>query len=517
MSSYYEILNKGVPANIDSLPININTVLDLSLDRDYAEKYFNRLSERIFEYLDKKVYHGSLRYLLIYPGLILNHDSITKTNELFLDAKSILKGFIKNLNCEEDLINTINSLLSNYNLSNEEINDFIKQYLLNKCNSLGMVYDDQILKTKYPMIYEAYQKEKAAYESFKDDLKMYKGNKKKLYEDYKARGGPCSFEVLCDTLNMYSVRNFTKFYSSIIYDIIDNFEEIGTVLASYKTNILDDIKCDKDELEAFIAKLFIERINAYSDIKSKQNDLYYLTSYFNSHKDLIGTNKVFKRINCSFDDLYNKYIDILVNNPELKVIDIKRDEFENFTQEEVNEYMDLELNDARGNWVFFDESQEDERIARAIANSTTSIKDVVKKKKTQEELKELLLKKKKLFENATNFRVVEGKNSFDGYLAYIFPNGKVIMERYFERLKNGQEKIANEQAIYVMNIDEFSSISKLSKTTIIRDKLCKRYYHTGKWVEKVLKEINSDGSNPFTDYNELLKSNKVQDDMYLGR
>ena len=88
MSSYYEILNKGVPANIDSLPININTVLDLSLDRDYAEKYFNRLSERIFEYLDKKVYHGSLRYLLIYPGLILNHDSITKTNELFLDAKS---------------------------------------------------------------------------------------------------------------------------------------------------------------------------------------------------------------------------------------------------------------------------------------------------------------------------------------------------------------------------------------------------------------------------------------------
>ena len=316
-----------------------------------------------------------------------------------------------------------------------------------------------------------------------------------------------------DSLKIIGVKPFCRIYSLIIKEILDNYYKYDEYCCLHTFDVFRKNTFIGDALEADLALRYITAINSSSNIQDKQKYLYFLTAYFNENRAWINSDIGFRLNNklVMFDDLYNAYIDILIANPELKVINYNRQEFADFTPEEVEEYMELELKDARANWIFLEKGQEEKRVAEAINNGIKSIKDKTKRTKKIAELKSLYIKKKELFEGTFNYRTVEGKNTFDGYLAYIYPNGKVILERFFEKRKDGKEVIATDQAIYVMNIAEFYSLTNLSKTTIIRDKLCKRYIHKGAWENKIKAEINDNGNLPATEYKKLVLSKKIND------
>ena len=60
---------------------------------------------------------------------------------------------------------------------------------------------------------------------------------------------------------------------------------------------------------------------------------------------------------------------------------------------------------------------------------------------------------------------LEGINKFEGYIGYIYSNGTVIFEKYYENIKT--KKVANGNATYIMNLTNFVEVSKLTKTEII--------------------------------------------------
>ena len=104
------------------------------------------------------------------------------------------------------------------------------------------------------------------------------------------------------------------------------------------------------------------------------------------------------------------------------------------------------------------------------------------------------MEKKKLYD-ATNpgFRII-GKNTFNGYIGYVYPNGRVVLDKFYD--KQTDSLLADGHAVYAMNIEEFYELSKLSKSELIKSKLCKRYIHKGDWAKKVLKnEIMSKTAN----------------------
>ena len=68
----------------------------------------------------------------------------------------------------------------------------------------------------------------------------------------------------------------------------------------------------------------------------------------------------------------------------------------------------------------------------------------------------------------------------------------------------------DKEALYI-HLAEFYSLTNLSKTTIIRDKLCKRYIHKGAWESKIKAEINDNGNLPATEYKKLVLSKKIND------
>ena len=488
-----DILNKGVPIELPrTISIDARMLLKYAANKEKVEKEMTDFSNKMFNYMDKLLTHKSHRKLKLTTNFVIQYQSNTKSNELVFDS-----------------IHLIADILDYLNIDKKEANiDLVTK----KISQLSSITSDGKLEKKFPKLYELYLEELEYNKRMQKVLNKHNGNIKSLKNTIPNINKKTDIYI-DDSLKITGVKPFCKIYSTIINDILDNYAIYSNYYKNNPFNIYRNNSFIGDILEADIALRYIKEINSCDNLEDKQKYLYFLTSYFNSNKIWINSDICFK-INdklIMFDDLYNSYIDILVDNPGLKIVNYERDEFENFTQEEIDEYMKLELNDAKANWEFLKDGLQEDRAAKAIYNGIKNIKDSNKKEKTKEELRNLYIQKKELFDTTFNYRTVEGKNTFEGYLAFIYPNGKVILERFFEKRKDGTEIIATDQAIYVMNIDEFYLLTNLTKSNIIRDKLCKRYIHKGNWQEKVKEEINKKGNQPDEEYKKLVLSKKIND------
>lgn len=89
-----------------------------------------------------------------------------------------------------------------------------------------------------------------------------------------------------------------------------------------------------------------------------------------------------------------------------------------------------------------------------------------KEKQEQQVKREILLEKKlDLFKDLPYVAVLQGTNRLEGYIAFVFANGKVIFEKFYKKTRYGLVPTINE-AIYVINIAYFSELSKGEKGDI---------------------------------------------------
>ena len=115
-------------------------------------------------------------------------------------------------------------------------------------------------------------------------------------------------------------------------------------------------------------------------------------------------------------------------------------------------------------------------------------------KQQQEKLK-LLMDKWEFFDQSNYIVTIKGTNQMSGYIGYIYPNGTVVFEQFFEEKKEREPVIY--KAIYVMDILNFIKMSSLSKTEIMeyiknsKDESVKRVYHSKNWKEKIIQIIKA--------------------------
>lgn len=122
-------------------------------------------------------------------------------------------------------------------------------------------------------------------------------------------------------------------------------------------------------------------------------------------------------------------------------------------------------------------------------------KDTSKRKKMSLEDKlKLLNDKEKFFNNSNYLYKIEGINKLKDYNGYIYPNGKIVFEKYYTTKTSSLPTI--EEAIYVMDIKNFLYMTNYSRKEIIayidnyNCKNVRRIYHYENWQREVLKEIN---------------------------
>ena len=81
---------------------------------------------------------------------------------------------------------------------------------------------------------------------------------------------------------------------------------------------------------------------------------------------------------------------------------------------------------------------------------------------TDLEKQKLLKDKINYYENLGYEKIYYGIDSFNGYIGIYLDNGVVIMDKFF----NKTGSIATEEAVYITTKDDFSTVSRLSKTEV---------------------------------------------------
>ena len=84
-----------------------------------------------------------------------------------------------------------------------------------------------------------------------------------------------------------------------------------------------------------------------------------------------------------------------------------------------------------------------------------------------------------------------GLKTFEGYFAYIYPNGVVVLDKDY---REGYPTTA-EGAIYTMYAKDFELLSGIGKTELMKHPfLIDHNYHTENWQAKISKYINSEAT-----------------------
>ena len=108
-----------------------------------------------------------------------------------------------------------------------------------------------------------------------------------------------------------------------------------------------------------------------------------------------------------------------------------------------------------------------------------------KLKVSTEELQRLINvgEDKTKFYESTPYKVkAVGLRRYRGYVAYIYENGEVILDREFDNL---HPKSAEGDAIYNMKAKDFETLSKENKTILMKNPKVKRIVHSKKWQDRV--------------------------------
>ena len=108
----------------------------------------------------------------------------------------------------------------------------------------------------------------------------------------------------------------------------------------------------------------------------------------------------------------------------------------------------------------------------------------------QKEIDRLTLignEKNKFYNQTMPLIRVKGLKDYQGYIGYIYENGEVILDKFFESSK---PYTATGDAIYNLRIENFDKLTKLDKKALRNNPNVKRIVHSKNWENKVNNIIN---------------------------
>lgn len=514
------VLKKGVPVDTPVL-IRYNDLLAITDDKEKLKSIVNKQYRRIFSAINK--INLPMVNLSFYKTFEIYTDPQTLERRLVFSPVSLTTSLLVNLNYR-NMLGSLEPELVSVGLNSSEI--------LERMKKLRKVKTEKELELEFPFLYRySYLPGREHYinsdfgfaATFIDVICKDEAVQKRYLDDLKRRYRQNGIFVDVDNeikkARLYRIENFGNAAANTIGFLLSDktYEENRKLLLDNPIDLSEVGNFDSDKLELYFTYCFLQFAKLVES-GDKQRYLYFVSNYFMENKDKIsndlrvavgsqgedGKNKTVSSL-----ELYKEYKKLLVENPNLRVIDFSQVDFSNMNLSEVEGFMQLYLGDLGANWEIISSDVVDkEFISHAKGDATSGKKEDALERR--ERLVELFLEKKEFYDSCDPFFRIKGKNTFDGYIGYMFKNGKIILDKFYDDADSG--KVANGHAIYVMNIDEFYELSQLSKSELIRNKLCTRYIHRGDWQERVRREIMDDGAASISAADEvkrLVKSGNV--------
>ena len=123
-------------------------------------------------------------------------------------------------------------------------------------------------------------------------------------------------------------------------------------------------------------------------------------------------------------------------------------------------------------------------VASHDSSKTRSIKMDAKK---LERWREIGHRNQAFYDNSNYLARVLGVSKYSGYVGYIYPNGRVLLDKEY-REEAPSTAVGN--AIFYMNAIDFETLSRLDKTKLKKHPKVGRITHQGNWEAKAKEVIN---------------------------
>ena len=384
-----------------------------------------------------------------------------------------------------DFFSGITSLLDyeidKYGKSKEEHEEFIHSLahsIEEPNNSLNAVYANA-LGEKLRKLKDLIDKE------FNSD---YFDSAMKDYEPYK---------------NRISFSDYLKKMYKLIQDCEQGILSLGDFFDT-SLNGEDIYNCfDPDTFYLLFATIILEQNLKLDQLgKPLDNNYIYLYQYFEACDEIIKEDKKYnptilyewssgKKERISRRELQIRFEELKKRHPDDTPIVLPfmedDDVYKNIYL--VEKLVELSKQDSKVNWSFLPQGKGITRSERKMGNMA--------KESAEESLLEETDMRIEIMENSGYVGTpLQGADSFNGYYAFVYSNGVVVLEKFWENEET--KRPARECATYVMDIDNFSEMSKVSKIDLITymhenpNLKVKRIFHTtiNNWQRNLYQAIN---------------------------
>ena len=476
----------------DYLALNSKCVVGKNLYFEFLNMYyFNPLSQMLL-ISEVDIFYPSINYV------VDNKCGIRMTKySLFMFIDKIINFLFEE---DKNIINEFMDLLDK-DVSDDELINFIKL----KLREDKKKYSDVLKNGKNSVYYE------------------------KIYNDYYniCRNRSFSFEFFVDeTIQLESnLLVGSKYYKSFFDKEINieallkcfDYDTFCLVLAKSAMEMCLEVEKETN-LVCNISNYLYSYVEAVKLLKKEKPNYLCKMSYREDGKKLVYNS----------DQLINEFEKFLFRHPEFSFVRYSEQEVKDFLKqlgfnddfindfnprtEKCNELIKMFYDYKNGqstlgaDWILIPKGEKNSDL---VINSLGNLggKNLDNNYKISEEQKiRRMLYSKTFLQNSNYVYKVYGINHFKGYIGYIYSNGCVIMEKFYEDVD--EKIVVNSAATYVMNIYNFIEISKMSKIEIIDlimndpNSGVRRIFHVeqmDRWASKVSRCINGN------DYNDDVK------------
>ena len=140
-------------------------------------------------------------------------------------------------------------------------------------------------------------------------------------------------------------------------------------------------------------------------------------------------------------------------------------------------------------WILVPEGKDYKRVRRAERKHEE--KPFIFNYEEVQRLKNIGAKKKTFYEATPYIAKAVGLRRYRGYVAYIYANGKVILDREYNE---DNPKTAVENAAYIIEAKDFEELSREEKPALIRNPKATRKYHTDTFEQRIKSIISKEGT-----------------------
>lgn len=500
---FTKALNRGVPIDTPIM-IDIYEFIQLFDTDDLSDDYRRATLDIISKISNIIDMYGGDFILPTHAIISLDEDNskvLRFSSEcLFLSILGLLEGL------------DFNEVLAIYE-NKDKYQEFRSQVL--------NIKSEEELKQKLPRIYDLYIDRQKCNVNFIElenlvndknvSLECKLDNVSRMTNNFKECYSNFDLKREQELAKNFSLQAFLERMVKALDNMIINYEEIINIYLSHTLDISNFNPEDADRLNLYIASKFMDEIEL-AEPQDKQRFLFYLTNYFKDNVETQVTRVKMKIDNKKITpiNLYERYKRVLAENPELLAVNFSNNDFQDMNQEEIEEFIVAYLSELAANWELI--PSDDTSIEKSVRNAAKrQYRHISEEERKEREAKllNLYMEKKKFYDQTDPYFRIKGKQTFDGYVGYIYSNSLVILEKFYDNAED--VKIADNQAIYIMSMKDFYDLSQHSKSYLIANHLCKRVIHKRNWQERVSKYINkkSPKDSPTTDTKKLILDNKV--------